>query len=52
MIRYHDAELDFADVAQVAIAERLNISRIYTFDCRDFGMIRPSHIPAFDLLRR
>lgn len=50
MHQYRDAELDIADAAQVAIAERLGISRIYTFDRRDFGMIRPRHIEYFELL--
>lgn len=50
MHQYQDAELDIADVAQVAVAERMDISRIYTFDRRDFSLIRPQHIPYFELL--
>lgn len=50
MQQYHDAELDIADVAQVAVAERMAISRIYTFDRRDFALIQPQHIPYFELL--
>lgn len=50
MRKYGDAELDFADVAQIAIAERLNVSQIYTFDRRDFGLVRPQHISYFELL--
>lgn len=50
MRQYGDAELDFADVAQIAIAERLNVSQIYTFDRRDFGLVRPRHIAYFELL--
>jgi len=49
MQHYRDAELDIADVAQVAVAERLNISHIYTFDRRDFSLIQPQHIPYFQL---
>ncbi len=47
---YRDAKLDVADVAQVAIAEKMQIVTIYTFDRRDFTLIRPQHIPAFTLL--
>ncbi len=47
---YADAELDFVDVAIVAIAERLAITRIFTLDQRDFRMIRPRHTDHFDLL--
>jgi len=32
MRQYADAELDFADTAIMAIAERLNIMQVYTFD--------------------
>lgn len=47
---YHDAELDFADTAQIAIAERLKITQIYTFDRRDFSMVRPKHVSHFETL--
>lgn len=50
MQTYQDNELDFADTAQIAIAERMNISQIYTFDRRDFSIVRPAHIPYFELL--
>lgn len=50
MRQYRDAELDIADVAQMAVAERLNITRIYTFDRRDFAMVIPKHATHFDLL--
>lgn len=33
-----------------SMAERLNISRILTVDQRDFRMVRPRHIPAFEIL--
>lgn len=48
--RYEDTRLDFADAAIVAIAERDNITRIATFDRRDFSIIRPQHVGAFELL--
>lgn len=50
MTRYADAKLDFTDVAIMAVAERLKITRIATFDRRDFALVRPHHTPHFDLL--
>lgn len=47
---YADAELDFADAAVVALAERLDIELVATFDRRDFSIIRPQHCSAFQLL--
>ncbi len=34
----------------MVIAERLNITRIVTFDRRDFSVFRPSHCEYFELL--
>jgi predicted nucleic acid-binding protein len=48
--KYEDSKLDFVDCVITAMAERLNIVRILTIDQRDFRMIRPSHIPAFEIL--
>ena len=47
---YHDMDLDFADAAIVAIAERLNIQRVLTLDQRHFRVIRPAHCPVFEIL--
>lgn len=47
---YHDMDLDFADAAIVAIAERLNIQRVLTLDQRHFRVIRPAHCAAFEIL--
>ena len=47
---YASADLGFVDAATVAIAERLDIRRIYTLDRRDFALVRPAHVPAFELL--
>jgi len=47
--RYADAKVDFVDALMVAIAERLNITRILTLDRRDFQMIRPKHCSSFEL---
>lgn len=48
--QYADSELDFTDAAIVAIAERLNITRVYTLARRDFSIIRPRHCDYFELL--
>lgn len=48
--RYADADLGFVDASIVAIAERLGVTRLYTLDQRDFGLVRPSHIDWFELL--
>lgn len=50
MVQYADANIDFVDCAIMAMAERLNISRILTVDQRDFRMFRPKHIPHFTIL--
>lgn len=50
MTQYKDAKFDFADTAIFALAERLNINKIYTFDCRDFSIFRPVHTPYLELL--
>jgi hypothetical protein len=47
--QYADSQLDFTDAAIVAIAERLNIIRVYTLDRRDFSIIRPRHCDYFEL---
>ncbi|NHZ71889.1 MAG: PIN domain-containing protein [Aquificales bacterium] len=48
--KYHDMDLDFVDAAVVALAERLNITRVLTLDQRHFRVIRPSHCAAFEIL--
>jgi len=50
MTQYKSAAFDFADVAIMVLAERLNITRICTFDRRDFAIFRPTHCAYFDLL--
>jgi uncharacterized protein len=50
MQTYHEADLDFVDCCLTALAERLQITRICTFDRRDFTMIRPEHAAYFELL--
>jgi len=48
--QYADLDLGAADASIVAIAERMGISQIATVDRRDFSVVRPKHIPAFELL--
>jgi predicted nucleic acid-binding protein len=50
MTRYADSRLDFADTAIMAQAERLNITRVATFDHRDFEIFRPTHCDHLELL--
>lgn len=48
--RYADLRLGWTDASLVAIAERLRIERIATFDRRHFTVVRPTHVTAFTLL--
>lgn len=50
MRQYRDAQFDFVDVAIMAVAERLAIRHIYTFDRRDFALFRPRHCDYLELL--
>jgi predicted nucleic acid-binding protein len=40
---YPGAKLDFVDCCMMAMSERLNITRVCTFDRRDFLIFRPTH---------
>lgn len=48
--KYDDANIDFVDAIIVAIAERLNVTKILTVDCRHFDAFRPRHTAAFEIL--
>ncbi len=48
--KYNDANIDFVDALIVAIAERLNITKILTVDRRHFGIFKPRHCAAFEIL--
>jgi uncharacterized protein len=50
MTQYQSANFDFVDCCLMALAERLNITQIVTFDRRDFSIFRPTHCPYYDLL--
>ena len=47
---YESARFDIVDCCIMAIAERLGINRIATFDRRDFSIFRPQHGGFFELL--
>ncbi|MBI2616401.1 MAG: PIN domain-containing protein [Gemmatimonadetes bacterium] len=47
---YLDAPLGFVDASVVAVGERLGIVRLLTTDRRHFALVRPRHLPAFELL--
>ncbi len=48
--QYHDNNIDLVDAVIVAMAERLDITRILTVDRRHFGAFRPAHCDAFEIL--
>ena len=48
--RYRDLPLGTVDGSVIAAAERLGITRVATFDHRDFSIVRPTHVPALELL--
>jgi uncharacterized protein len=47
---YSDAKLDFVDCCIMALSERLTITKVLTFDHRDFGIFRPQHCDFLELL--
>jgi len=47
--QYADSDLGFVDASIVAVAERLRLTRLLTFDHRHFAMMRPKHCPALEL---
>jgi uncharacterized protein len=48
--RYRDLPLGTVDASVVAAAERLGVTTIATLDRRHFGVVRPAHTDAFELL--
>jgi uncharacterized protein len=48
--RYADLPLDFVDAAVIAVAERLEQTRVATLDKRQFSVVRPLHVEAFELV--
>lgn len=47
---YRNLPLGTVDASVVAAAERLQERQIATVDHRDFSVVRPSHVAAFELL--
>jgi len=47
---YASAEFDIVDCCIMALAERLQITGIATFDRRDFSIFRPRHCDFLELL--
>jgi predicted nucleic acid-binding protein len=48
--QYADADIGFVDAAVLAVVERLNEPKLATIDRRHFGMLRPRHVDALELL--
>ena len=48
--QYRDLPLGTVDASVVAAAERLEITAIATLDRRHFGVVRPRHADAFELV--
>ncbi len=48
--KYNDNNIDLVDAVIVAMAERLNITKILTVDRRHFGIFKPKHCEAFEIL--
>jgi predicted nucleic acid-binding protein len=47
---YTDMGLGLVDASVVAIAERLEVSTLATLNRRDFTVVRPGHVDAFELI--
>jgi predicted nucleic acid-binding protein len=47
---YADTPIGFVDAAVLAVVERLNEPKLATLDHRHFGMLRPRHVDALQLL--
>lgn len=48
--QYAGFPLGTVDALIVAMAERLNVTTIFTLDRRHFGAIRPAHCEAFEIV--
>ena len=47
---YRDLPLGTVDASVITAAERLGMTEVATLDRRHFAVVRPSHVPAFNLL--
>ncbi|GAC1315383.1 MAG: type II toxin-antitoxin system toxin ribonuclease C26 [Chloroflexota bacterium] len=48
--QYSDADIGLVDASVLAIVERLREPKLATLDRRHFGMLRPRHVQALELL--
>jgi predicted nucleic acid-binding protein len=48
--RYRDLPLATVDASVIALAERLGVRSVATLDRRHFTVVRPKHVPSFELL--
>ncbi len=48
--RYADLRLGATDASVIATAERLGITTLATIDRRNFTIVRPNHVEAFELV--
>ncbi|CAN5429174.1 type II toxin-antitoxin system toxin ribonuclease C26 [soil metagenome] len=48
--KYNDNNVDLVDAVIVAMAERLDITKILTVDRRHFSVFRPEHCEVFEIL--
>lgn len=48
--RYADADIGFVDAAVLAVVERLGEPKLATLNRRHFGLLRPRHVDALELL--
>jgi predicted nucleic acid-binding protein len=51
MEKYRDLPMDLADAALVRVAEREDLTRIFTLDRRHFSVYRPGRRRRFSILR-
>ena len=47
---YRDLPLGMVDASIIAAAERLGATTIATLERRHFSIVRPAHVPVFDLV--
>ncbi len=48
--RYADARIGFVDAAVLSVVERLGERKLATLDHRHFGLLRPRHVDALELV--
>lgn len=48
--QYADARVGFVDAAVLSVVERLGERKLATLDHRHFGLLRPRHVEALELV--